>query len=64
MIRSRPPSWCRRLAGVARRSHNVVYETALYLMDLAKRELLLQRKIGKAFVAFPVPDLAGRLRGG
>lgn len=45
------------------RSHNVVYETARSdLTALADKGLLIQRKLGKAFVFYPEQDLAVRLR--
>ena len=44
-------------------SHNVVYETARSdLLDLAAKELLEKRKVGKAYVFVTPEDLSQRLR--
>lgn len=43
--------------------HGVTHETARHdLLQLQKRQLLVRRKEGKAFVFHPAPDLAERLR--
>lgn len=45
-------------------SHDIVYQTARTdLLDLADRELLVKRKVGRRFVYSPSSDLLDRLRG-
>src|SRR5271157_2393668 len=47
-----------------RYSHNVVYQTARTdLLGLARKRLLMQRKLGRTLYFYPAPDLVGRLRG-
>ena len=46
-----------------RRLHQVTYQTARTdLLDLAERELLIQDRVGRAFIFIPPVDLGDRLR--